>query len=47
MRRLRLALLGFDHEHDTEARRMERRERRILAALGFPDPYAAPLQDQA
>ena len=42
-----LHLLGFDHEHDTEARRMERRERRILAALGFPDPYAAPLQDQA
>lgn len=42
-----LHLIGFDHVHDTEARRMEHRERRILAALGFPDPYAAPPQDQA
>ena len=24
----------------TDARRMERRERRVLAALGFPDPYS-------
>jgi len=35
-----LHLAGFDHEDDREARRMEARERRILAALGFPDPYA-------
>ena len=36
-----LHLAGFDHEDDGEARRMEARERRILAALGFPDPYGA------
>jgi probable rRNA maturation factor len=35
-----LHLAGFDHESDTEAVRMEARERRILASLGFPDPYA-------
>ena len=35
-----LHLLGHDHEHDAEAQRMERQERRILARLGFPDPYA-------
>ena len=34
-----LHLAGCDHERDDEARRMEGRERRILAALGFPDPY--------
>jgi len=42
-----LHLLGFDHEHASDARRMERREKRILAALGFPDPYADDLQGQA
>jgi len=35
-----LHLAGLDHERDDEARRMEARERRILASLGFPDPYA-------
>ena len=34
-----LHLLGYDHESDTEAEEMERRERVILAQLGFPDPY--------
>jgi probable rRNA maturation factor len=34
-----LHLQGYDHERDAEAARMERRERRILAALGFDDPY--------
>jgi probable rRNA maturation factor len=34
-----LHLQGEDHEDDEEARRMERRERAILRALGFPDPY--------
>ncbi len=34
-----LHLLGHDHERTIDARRMERRERRVLAALGFPDPY--------
>jgi len=35
-----LHLAGLDHERDVEAHRMEARERRILATLGFPDPYA-------
>ncbi len=35
-----LHLLGFDHETDAEALRMEERERLILAALGIADPYA-------
>jgi probable rRNA maturation factor len=34
-----LHLQGYDHERPAEARRMERRERSILARLGFPDPY--------
>ena len=34
-----LHLQGFDHERAGEARRMERRERAILAKLNFPDPY--------
>jgi probable rRNA maturation factor len=34
-----LHLLGFDHESDAEARRMEGLERRILARLGMSDPY--------
>src|SRR5258708_5673899 len=34
-----LHLLGHDHEDDTEAERMERLERRILARLGIADPY--------
>jgi len=37
-----LHLVGFEHEADADARRMERRERRVLAGLGFPDPYAPP-----
>jgi len=34
-----LHLQGHDHEDDAPATRMERRERRILAQLGFPNPY--------
>jgi probable rRNA maturation factor len=35
-----LHLQGYDHERgEREARRMERRERQVLASLGFPDPY--------
>lgn len=34
-----LHLLGFDHETGEEAEEMEALERRILAALGVPDPY--------
>jgi ssRNA-specific RNase YbeY (16S rRNA maturation enzyme) len=36
-----LHLLGYDHENDEQAGVMEDRERKILAALGFPDPYTA------
>ena len=36
-----LHLLGFDHEHASDARRMEQRERALLARLGFADPYGA------
>ncbi len=36
-----LHLQGYDHDRTSaEALGMERAERRILAALGFPDPYA-------
>lgn len=35
-----LHLQGHDHEAgEQEAREMENHERRILAALGYPDPY--------
>lgn len=34
-----LHLLGWDHEDDAEAERMEARERAILASLGIADPY--------
>jgi probable rRNA maturation factor len=37
-----LHLQGYDHEDDEAARRMERLERRILARLGFADPYRPP-----
>jgi probable rRNA maturation factor len=35
-----LHLLGYDHEDDVEAERMEALETRILASLGIADPYA-------
>ena len=35
-----LHLIGFDHETDSEAERMEHLETRILASLGIADPYA-------
>ena len=34
-----LHLLGFDHARAADARRMEGRERALLARLGFADPY--------
>jgi len=34
-----LHLLGRDHQTDEEAGEMEREEVRILAGLGYPDPY--------
>ena len=35
-----LHLIGFDRETDEEAEEMEALERKILAQLGIPDPYA-------
>ena len=35
-----LHLQGYDHETGAEAATMEARERELLAALGFPDPYS-------
>ncbi len=34
-----LHLLGFDHERAADAKRMEGRERKLLARLGIADPY--------
>jgi probable rRNA maturation factor len=35
-----LHLLGYDHENDRDAEKMESLERRILGRLAVPDPYA-------
>ena len=37
-----LHLLGYDHEGDDEARRMERREVAVLKRFGIPNPYRSP-----
>ena len=43
-----LHLQGYDHEtSDSEAEIMEAREREILAALGYPDPYLSEREPQA
>ncbi len=34
-----LHLLGYDHENDADAERMESEEVKILTELGFPNPY--------
>lgn len=36
-----LHLYGYEHEADDEAEAMERLERKILARMQIPDPYAA------
>ena len=36
-----LHLLGYDHEDDDDARKMEKTERQLLESIGIPDPYAA------
>ena len=38
-----LHLLGYDHMGNTEAKRMETLEKRILAGLGISDPYILEL----
>jgi probable rRNA maturation factor len=44
-----LHLMGYDHETEAQALRMEGRERAVLAALGIADPYSgaeeAPLYE--
>ena len=35
-----LHLLGYDHENDRDAGRMETKEAGILKQFGYPDPYA-------
>lgn len=42
-----LHLVGYDHEADDEAERMEAAERAILRGLGVPDPYADTVGDVA
>lgn len=43
-----LHLQGYDHEtSDADAEIMEAREREILAALGYPDPYLSERETQA
>jgi probable rRNA maturation factor len=34
-----LHLIGYDHELDADANRMERREIAVLRQLGFKNPY--------
>ena len=40
-----LHLIGYDHETDEEAERMEALETRIMARLGAADPYARAVVD--
>jgi probable rRNA maturation factor len=40
-----LHLLGYDHENEREAERMELVERDILARIGIADPYAGDALD--
>ena len=43
-----LHLQGYDHETtESDAEFMEARERKILAALGYPDPYLSERESQA
>ena len=37
-----LHLRGYDHLRRRDAARMEALERKLLAKLGYPDPYDAP-----
>lgn len=42
-----LHLLGYDHEHESDAIRMEDQERKILSRLGISDPYAPVAAERA
>jgi probable rRNA maturation factor len=42
-----LHLLGWDHRTDDEADAMEALERKVLSALGIPDPYAPRCENDA
>jgi probable rRNA maturation factor len=35
-----LHLQGYDHARERDAERMEAQEKKLLAKLGYPDPYA-------
>jgi probable rRNA maturation factor len=37
-----LHLIGYDHQGQADANRMERREIAVLRRLGFPNPYRSP-----
>ena len=37
-----LHLVGYDHESDADAERMEALERRLMRGFGAPDPYEPP-----
>lgn len=41
-----LHLLGFDHQRGRDAERMERREVRLMRALGYKNPYGEPRVDR-
>lgn len=41
-----LHLLGYDHIEDADAEIMEGLETRLLAGLGYPDPYAPLAESQ-
>ena len=42
-----LHLVGYDHEEDAQAEEMEALERKVLAGLGVPDPYAPAPSEHA
>jgi probable rRNA maturation factor len=42
-----LHLVGYDHEQDAQAEEMEALERKVLAGLGVPDPYAVAPREHA
>jgi len=42
-----LHLIGYDHERAADARRMERREVRLLRTLGVANPYRAAARNSA